>query len=215
MLFVLALLSASSAHAQEYMGRTIAETMSFQGAPWLVRPERVTEENPGLLLENLGLSEGQVACDVGAGNGYYSLPMAELVGSAGRVIATDIQPEMLTLLQERATEAGAENLTTVLSTETDAKLPASTCDVVLLVDVYHEFSDPEAMLRGIYQSLTPAGRVALVEYRGEDPAVPMRPLHKMTIVQADHEYLANGFERVGQFDGMPWQHVLFYGRSGS
>ncbi len=212
MFTVLALLFACStpANAQEYMGRTIAQTMSYRGAPWLIRPERVTEENPALLLANLGLQEGQVACDIGAGNGYHSLPMAMLVGDTGRVIATDIQPEMLTLLEQRASDASVGNVTPVLSTETDAALPAHTCDVVLLVDVYHEFSDPEAMLRGIRESLTPTGRVALVEYRAEDDAVPMRPLHKMTIEQADREYLANGFTRTGQFDGLPWQHVLFY-----
>lgn len=195
------------------MGRNIAQTMSYRGAPWLIRPERVEEENPALLLANLGLVDGEVACDIGAGNGYYSLPMAELVGDTGRVVATDIQPEMLTLLEQRASDASVGNITRVLSSETDAALPANTCDVVLLVDVYHEFSDPEAMLRGIRESLTPTGRVALVEYRAEDPAVPMRPLHKMTIDQADREYLANGFARVGQFDGLPWQHVLFYGRA--
>ncbi|MFT6160433.1 MAG: ubiquinone/menaquinone biosynthesis C-methylase UbiE [Myxococcota bacterium] len=215
MFTLLALLFACSTptQAEEYMGRNIAQTMSYRGAPWLIRPERVEEENPALLLANLGLVDGEVACDIGAGNGYYSLPMAELVGDTGRVVATDIQPEMLTLLEQRASDASVGNITRVLSSETDAALPANTCDVVLLVDVYHEFSDPEAMLRGIRESLTPTGRVALVEYRAEDPAVPMRPLHKMTIDQADREYLANGFARVGQFDGLPWQHVLFYGRA--
>jgi len=165
------------------------------------------------LLAQLGLEPGDVACDVGAGNGYHSLKMAELVGESGRVIATDIQPEMLRLLDRRATAAGVGNITRVLSSETDAKLPADTCDVILLVDVYHEFSDPEAMLAGMHQSLTTTGRIALVEYRAEDDSVPMKPLHKMTVAQADREYEANGFARVARFDGLPWQHLLFYGRA--
>jgi len=122
---------------------------------------------------------------------------------------------MLQMLQTRATEAGLDNITRVLSTETDPKLPADTCDIILLVDVYHEFSDPEAMLRGMRDALTDDGRVALVEYRAEDITVPMKPLHKMSIAQCDREYQANGFTRVAEFNGLPWQHLLFYGRSGN
>lgn len=204
--------TTSPALADTYMGREIARTMSYRGAPWLVRSEREREEDPDQLVKALALSPGDVVCDVGAGNGFYALRIAEVVGPEGRVIATDIQPEMLGLLKERAREAGVDNVTPVLSEPTDASLPEETCDVVLLVDVYHEFSDPEAMLTGIRASLSEHGRVALVEYRAEDPTVPMKPLHKMSVDQCDREYTANGFTRVGRYDGLPWQHLLFYAR---
>jgi ubiquinone/menaquinone biosynthesis C-methylase UbiE len=193
-----------------YLGRRIARTMGVGGAPWLVRPERVVEEDPAALHAQLGLEPGDTVCDVGAGNGYHSLPLAKRVAPGGRVVATDIQQGMLDRLEARAKEAGIENVTTVLSTQTDAKLPEGTCDLVLFVDVYHELSDPEAMLADVRRSLTPDGRVALVEYRAEDPLVPMKPLHKMSVEQCDREYAANGFRRVGRYDGLPWQHLLFY-----
>ncbi len=193
-----------------YLGRTIARTMGVGGAPWLVREGRVAEEDPRDLHEQLGLEPGDTVCDVGAGNGYHTLPLAKRVGLEGKVVATDIQAGMLERLRARATDAGIDNVVTVLSTQEDAKLPAGTCDLVLLVDVYHELSDPEAMLAGIRASLTETGRVALVEYRTEDDTVPMKPLHKMSVAQCDREYSANGFERVGRYDGLPWQHLLFY-----
>lgn len=194
------------------MGRPIAQTMDAAGAAWLVRPERITEEDPDQLMAQLALKPGDVACDVGAGNGYYSLRLAEAVGPRGRVIATDIQPDMLAALNHRADAAAITNIETRLSTNIDSALPTNTCDRVLLVDVYHEFADPVAMLEGIRLSLTPTGSVALVEYRAEDPAVPMKPDHKMTVAQADREFEANGLRKTRQYDGLPWQHLLFYAR---
>lgn len=204
-------LVAAALGAPSYQGRTPADPMDASGAPWLTRPQREQEEASALLLRKLGLKRGQTACDVGAGNGYHSLQMATAVGPNGKVLATDIQPAMLALLRQRARTAGITNIETLDSTPTDAALPAGACDVILLVDVYHEFSDPEAMLRGLRAALKPKGRIALVEYRAEDPAVPIKPLHKMTVEQCDREYVANGFVRVGRFDGLPWQHLLFYG----
>jgi ubiquinone/menaquinone biosynthesis C-methylase UbiE len=204
------LVACVAAEPNSYMGRPIAQTMGAAGAAWLTRPERVAEEDPDQLHRVLALKPGQTACDVGAGNGYHTLRMARAVGPTGKVVATDIQAAMLGKLRARAEAAGIDNVELRASTPTDANLPAGGCDVVLLVDVYHEFSDPEAMLAGIRASLSPGGRVALVEYRAEDPRVPMKPLHEMTAAQCDREFLANGFQKAGRHDGLPWQHLLFY-----
>ena len=208
-----ALRSTTEAHLVDhgtYLGRRFAHTMGVGGAPWLTRPERVEEEDPATLHEQLGVEPGDTVCDVGAGNGYHSLLLADRVGPEGRVVATDIQEGMLERLRARATQAGFDNVRTVLSTQDDAKLPANTCDLVLMVDVYHELSNPVAMLADIRGALTEKGRVALVEYRAEDPTVPIKPLHKMSVAQCDQEYQANGFRRVGRYDALPWQHLLFY-----
>lgn len=212
-MFLLSILACASAETPTYMGRPIAQTMGVGGAEWLTRSTREVEERASRLITALDVKKGSVVCDVGAGNGYYSLMLATEVGRRGRVIATDIQPGMLARLKARAAEAKVGNIESVLSELEDARLPPDTCDVVLMVDVYHEFSAPEAMLKGIRASLTETGRVALVEYRKEDPKVPMKPLHKMTAAQCDLEFEANGFTRVGRYDGLPWQHVLFYGRA--
>lgn len=196
-----------------YAGRTIATTMHSSGQNWLIRPGREQEEGATELHRALKVRKGQTVCDVGAGNGYHSLPLARAVGKRGRVIATDIQPAMLEGLRKRAAGVGLTNIETVLGNPTDAGLPKDTCDLVLLVDVYHEFSDPQSMLAGIRDSLTPNGRVALVEYRAEDPRVPMKPLHKMAVAQCDLEYRRNGFQRSGRYDELPWQHLLFYTRA--
>jgi len=193
-----------------YMGRTLAQTMSHLGAPWLTRPKRDAEENTTLMHEQLGLSPGDVACDVGAGNGYHTLRMAEAVGSDGKAIAVDLQPQMLERLQARATEAGIDNVQTIVAEPTDPKLPPGTCDLVLLVDVYHELSDPAAVLGHLSTALTPRGRIALLEFRAEDPDVPIKALHKMSKVQILAEYEANDLQLESQFDGLPWQHLMFF-----
>jgi len=200
---------------ETYKGREIAKTMHYAGAPWLVRESREKEEQCSLLLKQLGLEAGDVACDLGCGNGYYALKMAKLVAPGGEVLAVDIQPEMLRLLQARAEEAEIANITPVLGTLADPKLPEGKVDLVLLVDVYHEFSHPELMLQAIRKCLKPRGRVALVEYRLEDPEVPIKLLHKMSKAQIMKEFPPNGFKLVGSFDKLPWQHVMFFARDDS
>jgi ubiquinone/menaquinone biosynthesis C-methylase UbiE len=197
---------------ETYKGRTIATTMHYLGAPWLTRESREREEECSTLLKVLRLKPGQTVCDMGCGNGFYSLKLAKLVGEKGKVVAVDIQPEMLTLLKERARAEGTPNIEPVLGTVIDPKLKEGSIDLMLLVDVYHEFSHPEHMLRAIRRSLKLTGRVALVEFRGEDPDVPIKPLHKMTKEQILKEFPPNGFKLVEQFDGLPWQHVMFFQR---
>lgn len=198
--------------SKKYMGRVIAPFMTFHGAPWLIRPERELEEAPTQVLEELKIRPGMTVVDFGCGNGFYSLPMAKQVGPTGKVLAVDIQPEMIEMLKERAANAGIDNIEPILSTEKDTKLPENQVDLLILVDVYHEFSFPAQMLKGIRQSLKDDGVVALLEYRAEDPTVPIRPLHKMSKKQIMKEYEANGFKLVREFDGLPWQHLMFFGR---
>ncbi len=195
-----------------YKGRRIARTMHYAGAPWLVRESRQREEDCKRLLEELKLEPGQVVCDLGCGNGFYALPLAERVGPRGRVYAVDVQPEMLKLLRDRAEKQGVENVEGVLGTPVDPRLPQGKFDLILLVDVYHEFSHPEQMLAKIRAALKPDGRVALAEFRGEDPEVPIKPLHKMSKKQILKEWLPAGFKLTGQFDGLPWQHLMFFQR---
>ncbi len=221
-LFLCGLLFSAYAEAQrldrgrdEYLGRPIAQTMHYLGAPWLVRESREREEEPAKLLAALEVQPGQTVCDLGCGNGFYSLALAEQVGPKGRILAVDIQREMLQMLKERAQARSVPNIKTIRGKIDDPRLPAGEVDLVLLVDVYHEFSHPEEMLTKIRASLRPEGRVALVEFRAEDPAVPIKPLHKMTQAQCLKEFLANGYKLVGQYDELPWQHVLFFARDDS
>ncbi len=216
--FLVALCTAAVAEPPAdgvYMGREIARTMHFAGAPWLVRDSRGREEEPARLLRALGIRRGETVCDLGCGNGFYSLLLAERVAPRGEVIAVDIQPEMLDMLRERAEARRVTNIRRVLGDEADPKLPEGEIDLVLMVDVYHELSDPAAMLAAVRASLKPTGRVALVEFRAEDPTVPIKPLHKMTQAQCVREFTANQYKPVGQFDGLPWQHVLFFARDDS
>lgn len=209
------LLLATHADAAEYLGRPIAQTMHFLGAPWLVRESRVREEEPEKLLAALAVEPGQTVCDLGCGNGFYTMRLAKLVGPRGRVLAVDIQPEMLELLRDRVDARGVTNIEPILGEEDDPRLPVGDIDLILLVDVYHELSDPPKMLAAMRESLRPEGRVALVEFRAEDPAVPIKPLHKMTQRQCLKEFTANGFKLVGQYDELPWQHVLLFARNES
>jgi len=194
-----------------YKGRKIAVTMHYTGAPWLVRESREREEECSTLLKALKLEPNDVVCDLGCGNGFYALPIAKLVPQ-GKVIGVDIQPEMLQMLRERARVAKRTNIEPVLGTLADPKLPSGKVDLVLCVDAYHEFSHPEEMLRHIRQSLSKKGRLVLVEFREEDPLVPIKPLHKMSKRQILKELVPNGFKLVEQFDALPWQHVMFFGR---
>jgi ubiquinone/menaquinone biosynthesis C-methylase UbiE len=196
-----------------FEGRPIAPTMSHLGADWLTRDERTIEEDPDALHRELGLRPGQTACDIGAGNGFHTIRMARAVApGGGKVIAVDVQPEMLSMLRERVDAERIDNVETVLGRDDDPALPADTCDLELLVDVYHELADPEAMLAGLRRALTPTGRIAIVEFRGEDPDVPIKPEHKMTKAQVLRELEPRGFRLVSDYDGLPWQHLLLFER---
>jgi len=195
--------------ATHHRGREIAQAMHFTGAPWLMRESRQREEDCRLLLEALDVRPGQTICDMGCGNGFYTLELARRVGPTGTVYAIDIQHEMLRMLAERADEEGLTNIRPILGTPIDPRLPRGSVDLVLCVDVYHEFSHPDAMLARLRECLAASGRIALVEFRGEDPAVPIKPLHKMTKEQIRAELEPAGYEVVREFDRLPWQHLVF------
>ena len=197
---------------KEYKGREIAQTMHYLGAPWLTRESREREEDCETLLKALKIKPGDTVCDLGCGNGFYSLKLAKMVGPRGKVIAVDIQREMLELLRDAAAAEKIGNIEPVLGTLIDPKLPEASIDLVLLVDVYHEFSHPVQMLAAIRCSLKPTGRVALAEFRAEDPLVPIKPLHKMSKAQIMKEFPPNGFKLVEEFDELPWQHLMFFQR---
>jgi ubiquinone/menaquinone biosynthesis C-methylase UbiE len=196
----------------KYLGRRIAQPMSYMHMNWLNRPERLKEENPQEMLEQLGLKDGLVVCDLGAGDGYHTLQMAPRVGPKGKVIAVDIQPEMLQELSRKLAEKKYDNVETVLGEIWDPKLPENAVDLVLMVDVYHEFSHPVQMLAALRKALKPDGLIALVEFRAEDPTVAIKPEHKMTKVQILKEYKANGFKLAKEYERLPWQHLMFLQR---
>jgi SAM-dependent methyltransferase len=198
-----------------YMGREIAQTMHFAGAPWLTRESRDREEEPAKLMRALNLKKGQTVCDLGCGNGFYTTKMADAVGPEGVVLAVDIQKEMLDMLRRRAEQANLKNIQPILGTTWDPKLPENKIDLVLLVDTYHEIDHPVEILAAIRKSLSKTGRLCLVEFRAEDPDVPIKPLHKMSKQQIMKEIPANGFKLVEEFDGLPWQHVMFFERDES
>ncbi len=194
-----------------YLGREIARVMSHRGAAWLERPDREREERPEVLVRALGLEPDDVVADLGAGTGYFTFRIAPLVPQ-GRVYAIDIQPEMLRIVEDRATSEGFDNVAPVLSTETSIGLRPRSTDLTLLVDAYHEFSNPREMLASIFEATRPGGRLVLVEYRAEDPEVPIRRLHKMTEAQARLEVEAAGFRFVENSDVLPQQHLLVFER---
>jgi len=191
-------------------GRHYAGVMGVGGADWLVRPEREAEEHPDEALDAIGVAAGSTVADIGAGAGYMTWRMAERVGPSGKVYANDIQPKMLDLLRRNMAERKLGNVTPVLGAVDDPKLPRNTVDLVLLVDVYHEFSEPQKMLQHIRESLRSDGRVVLVEYRGEDPAVPIRPEHKMTVQQVKAELEPEGFRLDRVSEVLPRQHILIF-----
>ena len=195
----------------KYLGRRIALPMSYHGIPWLNRPERIQEENPEEMLGQLDIKPGMTVCDMGCGDGYYTMELARRVGPTGKVFAVDIQPEMLQELSRRCQRAEIKNVDMILGLPHDPKLPVGEIDVILMVDVYHEFSNPVEMLGAMRKSLKPTGKIALVEFRGEDPQVPIKPEHKMTKKQILKEYEENEFRLVGQYDRLPWQHLMFLG----
>jgi ubiquinone/menaquinone biosynthesis C-methylase UbiE len=178
----------------------------------LTREEREAEEKCSLMLANCKVRPGMSVCDMGCGNGFYTFRLAEMVGPTGMVYAVDIQPEMLVLLREEMERRGVENIVPILGSVHNPRLPAGQIDAILLADVYHEFSHPEPMLSAMRQALKPDGFAILLEFRAEDPRVPIKPLHKMSKEQIMKEWPANGFKLVDQFDGLTWQHMMFFGR---
>ncbi|MBT8446011.1 MAG: class I SAM-dependent methyltransferase [Gammaproteobacteria bacterium] len=194
-----------------WLGREISQVMGHPGAAWLERADRERSEGTDLLVAALPLSGDAVVADIGAGTGYFSFRMAERV-PAGRVLAVDIQPEMLAIIRRRADAAGIGNVEPVLGSVTGPGLPERSVDLALLVDAYHEFSHPLEMARGIYRGLKPGGIVVLIEYRAEDPTVMIKPLHKMTAEQARREWEAAGFRFVENRDLLPQQHFLVFER---
>ena len=195
-----------------YMGREISYVMGHQGARWLERPEREREERTDLALENLPLEPGDVVADIGAGSGYFSIPMARMVGAEGLVYAVDIQPEMLSRLEKNAADAGVENIELILGDADATNLPESSVDMALFVDVYHELEWPFEVMTSLYASMKPGGKVVLLEYRAEDPLVPILRLHKMTEEQAVKELEAVGFRFLENADFLPQQHFLVFER---
>lgn len=196
-----------------YKGREIAQTMHWLGASWLLRKTREREESAKEMLRELNVQEGMAVCDLGCGNGFHTLELSKMVGPTGRVVAVDIQEEMLEMLQVRAKKVGATNITTVLGKFHDPMLKPNTLDMVLVVDAYHEFSHPELMLKAIHRALKKDGLLVLVEFRAEDKTVPIKEEHKMSKAQVDKELTPNGYQLVRSYDKLPWQHLLFYGKS--
>jgi ubiquinone/menaquinone biosynthesis C-methylase UbiE len=203
---------AQTAGVHPVSGRRYAGVMSYQGASWLDREERDIEEAPDRALDAIGIEKGSVVADVGAGSGYMTVRMAERVGPGGRVFGTDIQPQMLTMLRQRLDREKISNVTLVQGAIDDPKLPASTLDLILMVDVYHEFSEPQKMLRGLRAALKPTGRMVLLEYKKEDPSIPIRLEHKMTVAEAKLEVEAEGFRLARVGSELPRQHILVFTR---
>jgi len=203
--------ASSAGTGKYYMGREIAQVMGHLGAEWLERPERVQEERTDLLVSALNLQPDHVVADIGAGTGYFSFPISQVVPK-GKVLAVDIQPEMIDLLNQQKQRRKVTNVQPVLGNIDDPQLPAGGVDLVLMVDAYHEFSHPREMMEKIVRSLKPGGRVALVEYRAEDPKVPIKPLHKMSLKQARKEMEAVGLVLLENKEGLPWQHLMLFGK---
>ncbi len=189
-------------------GRVIAHTMSVLGAPWLDRPERESEEQPTRAVKALGLKAGMVIADVGAGSGYYTVRLARAVGPTGQVYATDLQPGMLELIRGKIAREKLGNVTLVQGMADDPKLPDATFDMILMVDVYHELSGPQAFIAKLKRALKAGGRLVLIEFRGEDPNVPIQEVHKMTVSQIRQELAADGLAIERVLDVLPWQHIV-------
>ncbi len=193
-----------------YLGREIAQVMGHQGADWLERPEREQEERSDLLLAGLKLKSGDAVADIGAGTGYYTRRLARLVGNRGVVYAVDIQPEMLDLLTNKMAELRIRNVKPILGTVEDPKLPLASLEMILLVDVYHEFDHPYEMVEAMEKALKPSGRIVFVEFRGEDPTVPIKPLHKMTEAQVRKEMTPHRLEWAETLEVLPRQHIVVF-----
>jgi len=189
-------------------GRIFAPVMGVGGAGWLERPEREDEEAPSKALDALDLKAGMVVADIGAGSGYYASRIAKRVGPTGRVIATDIQPGMIEILDRRIRMEGLSNITTVLGGADDPRLPPASIDLAIMVDVYHELQQPQLFLQRLKGAFKPDGRLVLLEFRKEDPKVPILEVHKMSVAEVKQELEAEGFVLDKVIDVLPWQHII-------
>jgi ubiquinone/menaquinone biosynthesis C-methylase UbiE len=180
-----------------------------------MRRVREKEESPAIMRRELQVKPGMSICDMGCGNGFHTMPLAKAVGEAGKIYAVDVQPEMIEMLKQNLDVKGIKNVVPIVGAYHDPKLPPNTCDLILLVDVYHEFSHPVQMLAAMRKALRPDGQLVLVEFRAEDETVPIKPEHKMSKAQIHKEMNANGFVMKREFDGLPWQHLMFFGKDGS
>ena len=205
-----AMLAAQVPGTHPVSGRRYAPVMGYQGVPWLERPERAEEEDPDLAISILKIPKGAIVADIGAGSGYMTIRMAQRVGPTGRVYANDLQPQMLDILGRRLAEERISNVTLVQGTVDDPKLPPASLDLEILVDVYHEFSRPQAMLQRLREALKPDGRLVLLEYRKEDPSIPIRPEHKMSVAEAKLEVEHEGFTLSKVDQALPRQHILIF-----
>ena len=189
-------------------GRVFAPVMGVGGAGWLERAEREEEEAPSKAIEALELKPGMVVADIGAGSGYYSSRMAKRVGPAGRVYATDIQPGMIAILERRIKAENLTNVTTVLGAMDDPSLPPQSIDLAIMVDVYHELQQPQLFLQRLKAAFKPGGRLVLLEFRKEDPKVPILEVHKMSVAEVKQELEAEGYAHDRVIDVLPWQHII-------
>jgi ubiquinone/menaquinone biosynthesis C-methylase UbiE len=206
LLLLPAVLDAEQRHPVS--GRVLAPTMGVGGAPWLERAEREEEEAPSKAIEALELKPGMVVADIGAGSGYYTSRLARRVGPTGRVYATDIQPGMIELLDRRITAEGLTNVTTILGAMADPRLPPRSVDLAIMVDVYHELQQPQLFLQRLKDAFKPGGRLVLLEYRKEDPRIPILEVHKMSVAEVKAELEAEGFVLDRVIDALPWQHII-------
>jgi len=191
-------------------GRRFAPVMGYQGAEWLERREREQEEEPDVALDVLKIPKGASVADIGAGSGYITERLAARVGATGRVFANDVQPQMLEILSRRLAMKQIANVTLVQGTVEDPKLAPASVDLELMVDVYHELSRPQVMLQHLRDALRPGGRLVLLEYRKEDPTIPIKPEHKMSVAEAKLEVEAEGFTLAKVDEALPRQHILIF-----
>jgi len=196
-----------------YMGREIAHVMGHQAADWLERPEREAEENTSLLISSLKFKQGENVADIGCGTGYLTRRIARLIVPGGKVYGVDIQPEMLDLLTNNLTALQITNVVAILGTVRNPNLPAAAVDSILMVDVYHEFDHPFEMTEAMCRALKPNGRLIFVEFRGEDPAVPIKRVHKMTEAQVKKEMAPHPLRWTETIEALPWQHVIVFRRN--
>jgi len=211
-LAIAAAVAAQQTGTHPLSGRRYALTMGVEGAEWLDRAERDNEEDPDHAIDVLKITKGSTVADIGAGSGYMTVKLAKKVGPDGKVFANDIQPGMLELLTRRLQKSKITNVSAVLGTQDDPRLPLDTIDLVLMVDVYHELSQPQLMLRHIKASLKPTGRLVLLEYRKEDPNIPIKPEHKMSVAEAKLEVEAEGFKLTKTNEDLPRQHILIFSK---
>jgi SAM-dependent methyltransferase len=209
-LVLTAAVAAQAPGVHPVSGRRFAPVMGYQGAGWLERTERDEEEAPDVALSVLKIPKGAIVADIGAGSGFITERLASRVGPTGRVFANDVQPQMLELLAKRLARRKIANVTLVQGELDDPKLPAASVDLEIMVDVYHEFSQPQAMLRRLREALKPGGRMVLLEYRKEDPAIPIRPEHKMSVAEAKLEVETEGFTLAKVDESLPRQHILIF-----